>query len=275
MTLPEDFVFSQNSLQDYVACPRLFDLRHLKRLPWPAIQSEPVIENERRMELGDRFHQLVCQHNLGLSLDQLNRQAGDQQLRDWWQSYLSFFPQDLPPRRRPEFVLSICLDGYRVAARYDLLAIEPGASAVIVDWKTGRRKPRRDALEQRIQTRLYPLLLVEGGTYLNGGQPLEPEQVEMIYWFTALPNQPERFCYRADQYARDRVKILDLIHAIENTPEDQFAPTNDERTCGFCRYRSRCERGIEAALDSGEEMDIEPGFGLSADFFSTIEEVAF
>ena len=48
MTLPPTFQFSQNSLQDYVDCPRRFQLRYLLRQPWPAVESEPLSEYEHK-----------------------------------------------------------------------------------------------------------------------------------------------------------------------------------------------------------------------------------
>jgi hypothetical protein len=38
---------------------------------------------------------------------------------------------------------------------------------------------------------LYPYLLVEAGKqYLNGGLAFRPEQIQMMYWYTAFPNEP-------------------------------------------------------------------------------------
>ena len=40
--LPPQFAFSQSSLQDYMDCPRRFQLRYLDRLIYPAAESEPA-----------------------------------------------------------------------------------------------------------------------------------------------------------------------------------------------------------------------------------------
>ena len=40
--LPDDFHFSQGSLQDYVDCQRRFQLRYLMKLAWPAVDAEPA-----------------------------------------------------------------------------------------------------------------------------------------------------------------------------------------------------------------------------------------
>jgi hypothetical protein len=57
MAINPEFQFSQSSLQDYVECSRRFELRYIERLRWPALQSEPVLEQERHMQQGQRFHQ--------------------------------------------------------------------------------------------------------------------------------------------------------------------------------------------------------------------------
>ena len=60
--LPPNFQFSQGSLQDFVDCRRRFQLRYIQGVAWPALQTEPAMENERSMQQGARFHHLVHQH---------------------------------------------------------------------------------------------------------------------------------------------------------------------------------------------------------------------
>ena len=62
MPLPHSFQFSQGSLQAYVDCPRLFQLRYIEGLSWPAPEVEPALENERHLQLGSDFHRLVQQY---------------------------------------------------------------------------------------------------------------------------------------------------------------------------------------------------------------------
>ncbi len=83
--LPAGFRFSQSSLQDYVDCRRRFQLRYLQNLAWPALQSEPALENERFMLRGSLFHQLTQQFFSGVPADRLQAAIADPHLAGWWE----------------------------------------------------------------------------------------------------------------------------------------------------------------------------------------------
>jgi len=135
---------------------------------------------------------------------------------------------------------------YRLMAKYDLLAIEPGGRAVIIDWKTTAPQSR-EALERRWQTMVYRWVLAQAGQDLNGGQPIPPERIEMIYWYTS--GTPVTLRYDAATFERDGLAIRGLIEQINQT--NTFPLTIDERRCRFCTYRSLCDRGRAAGdLDS-------------------------
>lgn len=262
MVLPDDFHFSQSSLQDYADCPRRFELRYLAGLTWPAPIAEPIAEHEARLTDGEAFHRLVHQHAVGLPPDRLTAMAIAQAhaelepgLPDWWQNYLASAPADLPPKRWSEISLSAALAGYRLVAKFDLIAIAPASRAIIVDWKTGGRPPAAAWLAARLQTRVYRWLLVSAGAHLNDGEPIRPEQVEMIYWFAARPDEPVRLRYDARQYTADTAYLHDLIAEIrDRANREEFPLTPDVKRCRYCPYRSLCDRGAEAG-----ELDEEDG----------------
>jgi len=275
MALQTGFQFSQGSLQDYVDCPRRFQLRYLQRVAWPALESEPALENERYMKLGAQFHKLIHQHLLGVPGEQLTKASTSDILSRWWSSYLSTPPADLPPARHPEMTVSASVGGYRLMAKYDMVAAEAGARAVIVDWKTSRHRPRRAWLADRLQTRVYPYLLVLAGSQLNGGQPLQPEQVEMVYWFANYPGDPEHFQYDTSRHEADQIYltslILDIVERTEYWSEDQdqehFGLANEDKLCRYCPYRSLCQRGVSAGPLDGMEDDLDlKDFEFELDF---------
>jgi CRISPR/Cas system-associated exonuclease Cas4 (RecB family) len=268
MTLPTDFQFSQGSLQDYVDCPRRFQLRYLLRLAWPAVEVEPVLENEWHLRQGAAFHRLAHQHVLGLSPDRLSSMVTDKDLSRWWHNYLNSVPADPAGLHYPEVALSAPVSGHRLVAKYDLIAVGPGWRAVILDWKTSRKQPRRKWLAERLQTRVYPYLLVQAGSHLNEGRPFQPEQVEMVYWFANFPEDPERFSYDAAQYNEDGDYLASLIEEIKSLEDDDFPLTTQEWRCRYCPYRSLCRRGVRAGpFDEAEgEPEGRDDFGIALDF---------
>ena len=254
-TLP----LSQGKLQDYVDCPRRFELRYVLMQPWPALITAEPDRLERQMQRGADFHRLAHRHALGIAPAQLEATIHDPDLARWWRNFLRRPPDHLPETvRRAEVVVTAPLAGFRLLAKFDLLAVEPGERFVIVDWKTSRRRPPRGALARRLQTRLYRFLAVEAGAEFNGGQRPAPEQVEMIYWFAAHGGAAERFPYDAQQHAADAAYLTDLLTEIAARRQPGWPLTPDERRCRFCNYRSLCQRGVRPGFLADLEDDIEP-----------------
>ena len=271
--LPDDFQFSQSSLQDFADCPRRFYLKYVRQLRYPAPESEPLREFEAQAERGALFHHLVHQHLVGLPADALAETLSDETVAAWWDNYLAYGLADLPPRRYPEITLSAPLAGHRLVAKYDLLAL--GERAVIVDWKTALRRPKRERLQSRLQTVVYPYLLARAGAHLKGGQPIPPEAITMIYWFAEFPQQPESFAYSADQLARDGAQLESLAADILRRGESEFELTDNLDLCRFCSYRSLDDRGAKAGnLLSADQDDEAERFDLDLDL-DKIAEIEF
>ena len=275
MKLPPDFRFSQYSLQDYLDCPRRFLLRHVLRLAWPAEESQPVLEQEAKLALGSRFHQLAQQAAAGVPADLLAQQvAGEQPLEDWWRNFQQAGLPGSGGLRRAEHRLAATWQGFPLMAVYDLIAANENGEFTIYDWKTAERRPRRDALRQRIQTRLYPFLLCLAGASLNGGQPIAPETLRMVYWFPNFPAAPEVFDYNAEKQAANGRYLEGLLGEIAARQEDEFGLTAEQRRCTYCVFRSYCDRGLSAGnLEDQEDLD-EADQEFSLDF-EQIAEIAF
>ena len=192
----------------------------------------------------------------------------DKDLSRWWHNYLNSAPADLAGLRYPEVVLSAPVSSHRLVAKYDLISVDPGQRAAILDWKTSRKRPRRKWLAEHLQTRVYPYLLVLAGSHLNEGRPFRPEQVEMVYWFTNFPEDPECFPYDALQYDSDRDYLASLVEEIKRLGDDDFLPTTQEWRCRYCPYRSLCRRGVRAgAFDEAEdEPEWADDFEIPLDF---------
>src|SRR5512135_2876018 len=130
---------SQSSLQDYMDCAQRFKLRYLDRLSYPAVETEPTLENEKHQQEGEYFHRLVQQHLIGIPAEQIAKFANTPNLQRWWENFQN--SKDLKPLRArsslglyPEATLSAPLRKYRLLANYDLIAMQDG-KAIIYDWK--------------------------------------------------------------------------------------------------------------------------------------------
>mgnify|MGYP000303682973 CR=1 FL=1 len=273
--LPENFRFSQSSLQDYDDCPRRFLLRYLEGVEYPAMQVEPALENERLQWEGACFHRLAQQYLLGVPAEKIERLATTPNIRLWWQNFLSFARSELADLTLclPEVSLSAPLAGYRLLAKYDLLALTSDGRVLIYDWKTSRRRPKNEWLAIRWQTRVYRFLAACATAHLNNGRPFEAEQIEMVYWMANAPDEPARFPYSRTQSRRDadvlEARVAEIAAAVD------FPLTDDTRHCSFCIYRSYCDRGRLAGSLDEIEGDYEADEALFDLNFEQITEIAF
>jgi hypothetical protein len=301
LPLPETFAFSQSSLQAYEDCARRFWLSYVEQLPWPAIEASPVHEHEELMRLGSRFHLLIQRAEAGLDPDLLSTGL-EPPLDGWFNAYRRHRPADLPSEFvEAERVLTIPFPNlgdfdfaqskfsildfgksssrseiqnpkskiqnpFRLAAKYDLIAADSDGRVVIVDWKSTRQRTDPATLRRRLQTIVYPYVLVEASARFPWG-PVQPEQVEMRYWFTAAPGQPVVFRYDRAQHDAAHNRLHHLLEQIlAGVSEADFplapdTPINRQRFCRFCVYRSRCNRGITAG-DVTEVGDPEDFFAV-------------
>jgi hypothetical protein len=247
--LPSQFIFSQSSLQDYSDCPRRFQLRYIDQLQWPAIETEPILENERRQQEGQQFHRMVQQHLLGLPAEKISRIATTTDLAQWWENFLTSNDQPILKSGKvlyPEVTLTAPVGNCRLLAKYDLVAVAPGENTCIYDWKTSPHRPKDEWIASRLQTRVYRALLIQAGAALNAGDSFLPEQIEMLYWYSNHPFNPSHFSYDTTHFNQDWGYLTSLINEITN--HRHFPLIADEKKCSYCTYRSFCNRGSKAGL---------------------------
>jgi hypothetical protein len=245
-------------LQDYLDCRRRFQLRYVQEFAWPAVVSEPVQEHERFIQEGVAFHQLAHQLFAGVPADLLDIHVHGDELQLWWQNFRQFIEGDQFLEKAavyPETSLTTAWGDHRVIAKYDLIVKKPDGRFMIYDWKTSRKPSGRQWLMGRIQTRLYPFLLALVGKGMNEGQAIEPQSIEMVYWFSSNPDQPARFPYSPAQYIADNEFLARLVDEITTLTSEQFDLTTHEERCAFCVYRSYCERGDRAGLMTSAQDD--------------------
>lgn len=278
MKLPEGFDFSQSNLKDYIDCPYRFYLRYILGTKWPALLVDDALEFELRGKTGARFHRLVQQYLLGIPESRLNEIAEsdiDPNFIHWWEYFLDFVPQHLQGCRYPEMTLSTKLGENRLLAKYDLILVQD-EKLLIFDWKTSSKAPKKAWLHDRVQTKLYRMILTQSGGTLSSKGSINPEDITMNYWFTANPSSFVSLPYSEKGFQEDLIFFQKIIQEILERKEGNFFRTDDLRKCRYCVYRSHCDRGIEAGdLESFESFEMEEeDFELDLDF-DEIQEIAF
>lgn len=232
--------FSRYKLTTFLACQRRFQLRYVRDLPWPA---EPVTEAWREASRrGRAFHRMLHRHFLDLPVAE---PAGDDPaLQRWWRIFREEAPSLPAGERRPEETLTVPIDGHRLSGRFDLLILS-GDRAHIFDWKTEARPRSATALRDDWQTVLYLALLVEGSRALRpGGPPLNPEKVDLTYWFVQAPQAAVTIPYGHDAHAENWQRLTDLVRLIDHrlSEEGVWPLTDDWEECGRCAYQVFCGR---------------------------------
>ena len=157
------FQFSQGSLQAFEDCQRLFQLRYVNKVSWPVYEQGTLKQFDEQLERGTVFHHWVHQFYRGIQPDRLVQSSlPTSQLVRWWRDFLDFKPTLDDYFLYPEVSLSIPMGGDRLVAKFDLLALKrigitnltSGISeAVIIDWKTSKKRTDRLWQRERLQTR--------------------------------------------------------------------------------------------------------------------------
>jgi hypothetical protein len=238
-----------------------------------------VAEAERLARLGTDFHRLVHQHLVGLDSNTLATTLStvESDLELWWQNYLAYRPSILAEAQLyPELTLSTPVQGYRLLARFDVLAVDSQGDLLIIDWKTSLHKPARQRLAQRLQTRVYPYVLTSAGAAFVGGTPVDPAKVKLVYWYPQFPDEPEIFDYDSEQHQRDERFLSDLITSVSDATEnDNFPMVAEPEPCAYCVYRSLCDRGVQAGPAAAAGEDVAPDLDELAPEWDQIAEIQF
>lgn len=242
------FRLSQGQLNLLETCPRKFQHIYIDQLGSP---TSP--EQQESLAWGSRFHLLMQQRELGLSVDQLV--AEDEPLQRCLTAFTKAAPEILFPHpqtfRQSEHRRTLNFQGYLLTVIYDLLILDQ-QQAQILDWKTYPRPQNQRWLAQDWQTRLYLFVLAETSDY-------SPEQISMTYWFVkpqdnqgdSLKPQSLKFPYNRSLHDRTHQDLHLLLNHLTNwlkryeetaEPFPQVVETED---CDRCHFTVRCQRHPE------------------------------
>lgn len=235
--IPAGFVFHQSNLQAFRTCRYSFLLRYVMKLPWPAPLAARTSSFEKDLVAGSTLHSLIHQYFLGIEpalLVSCAKDFPDYRVVGWFNNFLGSQYAKLAANQYPEHTLQITMNGSLLLAKFDLISFEEDF-IYIYDWKTSRVLPKRQFLQDRMQTMVYTLVAARA-------QSQTPHSVIMHYWEAGFPDQPIIFEIKDSQLQRDEETITDLITCIRSLSVEQFERTKDLKKCAYCEYQSYCAR---------------------------------
>jgi len=247
------FGFSQSSLTAFAQCRRRFFLRYVRKVIWPAPLTPEIRQWEEAAQRGRLFHHWVQQDVLGLDVEPAVRDSGDALLQKWWRSFRTQPPSGVPEGRIfSEVKLSTPVGRYRLLAKFDRVVLGMDGRAVIVDWKTGRKRPEQSQHAGSWQTLVYRHVLVEAGRALDPDRAILPDRVSLVYWHAQYPDLLLPIAYsRAAHEEAGRTLAAAVAEIASLEGEKGFLKTQDLEPCRRCEYRTYCERRV-APADDGE-----------------------
>lgn len=240
--MDETVTLSRRKLETFTTCQRRFQLRYLKRVPWPVPPAGQQVEEALlRAQL---FHQLLERHFLGFDVNEDTIEDG--LLRSWWLDFKGsglLLPEG---QRFPEIGLTIPAGEHLLRGRFDLLIVggqSEKAQAHVFDWKTGQARSIVE-LKGDWQTRLYLALLAEGGKAFTGdGHAIQPEEIAITYWYVNEPDMPRTIRYSTAWHAQNWAEIEGLLGEMSRRRGEPTWPlTEDWSFCRPCAYQAYCER---------------------------------
>ena len=268
------YTFSAAKIQDYLDCERRFELKYIFKQSWPAIASEPVIEIEENIRKGNKFHYLIHQFYSGIPESILLNLIDEEEILDWFNSFL-FFNKTLQIEKAfSEFHLSSQIGEIRLSAVFDLIYLTKNDKVGIIDWKTSHFIPKKSTLAMKVQTIMYPYLINETFHEFLAETNLLPENISMRYWYPGSPDEEFIFKYGQSTHEDHHVFLKNIINEILGKKKGDFLQTCIINKCGYCQYRSLCDRGIRAAnIHEIEDQGLlESGFLID---FDQLPELSF
>ncbi len=239
---------SQGQLNLLETCPRKFQHTYLEQLASPTTP-----EQQEHLRLGSRFHLLMQQREMGLSIEAFIQE--DDQLRQLITAFVEAAPKILsltdanPVLRQSEHQRTLEFEGHLITVVYDLLILTE-QQAQILDWKTYPKPQKSRQLAENWQTKLYRFVLAETSHF-------DPEQISMTYWFfqskEADQTEPQslRFAYDTAQHKKIGQDLTQLVHQLTEwldryqTTGEAFPQIPQTSVCETCGFALRCQRSPE------------------------------
>jgi RecB family exonuclease len=110
--------------------------------------------------------------------------------------------------------------------KLDVLAIRPNGRAIVIDWKTGKRRPDFDQLE------MFALAVFSFW-------PSADRVSSMFVW--TKENATDKETYKREHLDDMWTRLMTRIHRVERSVETDNWPAKPSGLCKFCPCKGFCE----------------------------------
>lgn len=224
MSDPRENLPSASSVERYSLCPG----------SWNLCRSLPKEDETRRdpnddAASGTRIHAELA-GQIGVSLTEDERATADKCISLWWELLTKHeFKPSMTTTERRLWLHDDALN--KILSGQPDIVVANGRRAVIVDWKTGRNESTEAAGNQQLRT--LAVLVAEH---------YDVDQVIVAIIQPHVSPQVTTAFYNADDLARARIELLELIEAIQKPDAPRRA---GEKQCRYCRGRAICPEAQE------------------------------
>lgn len=268
------YSFSSSQIQTYSQCPWKYYLTYKARIAWPKPVSQLFREFEAETARGEEFHRAVHRILQGISIP-ISDDDENQQLNRWIDNFRALDPASGAKQAFSEYELSAVVDGVLWSGQFDCIA-QYERTIVIFDWKTSGKPLHQKRLLQAAQTRLYPFLLAANLDRFAAPDQYHVSSIRMVYWNPNFPESKVSFSYDTAQYQADRIFLNLFAEKLMQQSSNAFPKTDDLKICRYCKFQTRCLRGmLDEPFDGGgidwenlPEMRDESHSAEDAEYFS-------
>ena len=229
----KNFFYSQNSIKNFLECPKKFKYRYLEGISWK--NSDELIKQS--LKDGEDFHILAERYFLGMDEDFYYKDIN--KLSKWMMDLKKNFPKNKNNSYLGEYEIRQKKNGINLMARYDLISFKSTGEIEIYDWKTNKDKFHPNFGSNSLQTKIYLFLLTENLNLFSINY-FKFKNISMTYWQTNFPDSPLRISYSSQMHEENKIYLKNLIKEINSYDFSKFEQS-DKKACKFCEFMSICK----------------------------------
>lgn len=259
---------SFSALETFTQCPKKYEFQEIERLKVPKskeaifgtlvhaalkfmFSKDPVFPTEE--EVVSYFREGMMPAAIAENEKERFTTLGEQLIRRFWKKNPPWTYNIIGLETRFEMPLRDASgnEAHTLAGIIDRIDVLEDGSYEIIDYKTSRKLPSQDDVNNNLQLQIYRM------SALKRWPQLTPERIQLSLYFlrageklsatraTLTPEETEQ-------------KVVETIQAIEKRTAEGVFPPRPSELCNWCGYKPFCPAWKHLYKTSGEKTDSTP-----------------